>query len=536
MMYCPQVQELITSVLQSVRDGLLPPVPTDSHAFAKTYCVRNAFVWDLDPSVKQEGIRHIDYVSMHFAEKDHLPLDEMRSLIDNETRSSHVSDLRAKALRDEIESEELPWFSPPDTISEALLEEIAEQQLDKFCLRDGTHTPHHKAKFPKNHPAGIGSSGTKEEAFPKTSRKAKTLTKSIAARGFNYLAYPRYAGITRTQNATIDSPKIRLIWFAPFLLLLLGLETFGFVGERWLEHKLHMPTLYGTTLSEATDHVASVFSTCAVRSVVFMNGDYPSFDTGKKLDTITHGLKFTKGVQPWEFRYIAKLMLKSHKVLSQPDHQQKFITLLIMIFLHSACYKRIQIGHDLFHVVGMMASGDPYTYIVDTLLSDLRDSICMRLLSWTRLPRLFGGDDSLLAFLSTEFDQIKLMELMAQLFRTFLQPPPKCIVSTSLDDVKFHGRQWIAKGWKRNLHLIYSLLFFRERASLALFPEPFRMSGRADAAIALGRCLSLYQDSGYRYPFLLRCASSISEAFPGVQPRSDGKPEFYEFNDLFAVF
>lgn len=68
--------------------------------------------------------------------------------------------------------------------------------------------------------------------------------------------YPRYAGKTRTQLAEIIKPKIRLIWFCPFAFLLLQLELFGYIGDRWSQHKTGMPSLYGTTLDDAADYVA----------------------------------------------------------------------------------------------------------------------------------------------------------------------------------------------------------------------------------------------------------------------------------------
>lgn len=55
-------------------DGVLPPVAWDDNAPVRTYVEKNRFHWDLDSSIKQAGIRHINFMSLHFAEKSHLPL------------------------------------------------------------------------------------------------------------------------------------------------------------------------------------------------------------------------------------------------------------------------------------------------------------------------------------------------------------------------------------------------------------------------------------------------------------------------------
>ena len=106
----------------------------------RTYVEKNRFHWDLDSSIKQAGIRHINFMSLHFAEKSHFPESQMRSLLQSQTTSS--------CDPSHHDHDHLMIVSTVANLNGSILltpsmkncwDDICEEQLDKLHLRDAQY-------------------------------------------------------------------------------------------------------------------------------------------------------------------------------------------------------------------------------------------------------------------------------------------------------------------------------------------------------------------------------------------------------------
>lgn len=536
-MFCTIIRSFINSLTAAFDNGLLPPLPRATNDFSRVRKTETAVRWDLDPKVKREQERYVDQVAYNFLPKDILPPDLLDDLLVNGTRSNFVEADRHKPFVAAISFDYEPYDDPPAGITDKMLHELAIQAVDVFGLRlPGTKLANYDAtSWPPNHGAGLGYHGTKQENYPNAKNRCEKMMSHIAANGFDSMTYPRYAGISRTQIATVTESKTRLIWYISFHLLLMQLRLFTPILNAFLACK-SKPCIGGLTLEAATEKFNEHFTlpTDKDEPLVYFNVDYPSFDTGKVYEDETGKSTYAAGMQPWEYRWIALVLLYAYKS-NEGTRWDMNILFYLSVYMHSAVNKRIQVGSTLYFVRGMMASGDGPTYFDDTITAWMRFQVTCILMKIPKPTQLYygGGDDGIVAMSLKYYDRKRINQYVHTLFRSNWKLPPHSEVSSELSLVKFHGRYWHRQQWYRPLAYVVLLLLFREHSDLLFNPPLYRERGRADAAISLQRILSIYEDSGKRYYWLLRMAAELQEHFPGLQPRMGPDPEFYS---LFGVF
>lgn len=537
MMFCNSIRSLIHAFIAAFNNGKLPPVPTGLNDFHELHRDETLIAWDLDPKVKHAGERFVDQVAWNFLPKDILPPDAMDDIQCNGTRSNFVEADRHKPLIAAIETGYVAWDNPPAPITEAMLVELAREAVEVFGLRcpAAKLTPYDMTSWPPNHGAGLSYCGTKQEEYPRAKQRCMKMLDHIAAHGLDSMSYPRYAGISRTQLATITKSKTRLIWFVAFHLLLMQLRLFTVIITAF-QACTSKPAIGGLTLEEATKKFDQHFHLehDDDDSVVYFNIDYPAFDCGKSYEDEDGHEHYAAGMQPWEYRWLTLVIMFAYA----PDDGSKWdynVLFFIIVFAHSAINKRIQIGAWLYKVRGMMASGDGFTYFCDTLIGWLRFRIICMLMNIPKTKALYygGGDDGIVAMSLRHYNRDRINQLVRALFRSNWKLPPEAEVSNVRAEIKFHGRYWLQAQWYRPLEIVVSLLLFRENSDLLFNPPLYRERGRADAALSLQRVLSIYEDSGRRYSFLLKMAAEIQDMFPGMQPRTTPDREFYS---LFGVY
>ena len=442
-----------------------------------------------------------------------------REIVADGTRSNFSEQLRRQNLDDYISCGEKPWFQLPEGIDEALAVSCIEEIHRDFGLPcDLRLTTVDDVKYPLGSCAGFGYVGSKGDKFQLAKKKYSGMTATLSSEGFSYLSYPRYVGLSRTQLATISAPKVRLVWCCCFHLLLWQLQLFQGVYA-FKKHSPFLPSLFGRTLDESaakfSQHVGAVRKEAA-GDVIFMVTDFASFDLGRSVnDEHINALKnepasasvFLHGVQPWEILCVAYLLLICYRktILQRHSRERDFTLFSIAGFIHSAVFRRIQVGSSLYTIIGCMGSGDGYTCFCDSVINALRYKLVTAKLQITRLPYLVGGDDGLFAFHSN-LDVFTLDAAILKFFRQRWRKSGDRTAASEPTELVFHGRNWLQTRWSRDLVKTIQLVLYRERGSLMYAPPPFHEAGRVDASISLGRVLALFNDTGSKYSLLLKIA------------------------------
>ena len=119
MMYNRMLKEYFLHLTRCLCDGTLPGFPHSDSDPTHPSQQELHLKWDFDPHVKDEGVRHVDFVAAHFLDhKDLVSDDQWNEIVNDGTRSNFSSALSRKHLDDYIDSGEPAWFSPPDGLDE----------------------------------------------------------------------------------------------------------------------------------------------------------------------------------------------------------------------------------------------------------------------------------------------------------------------------------------------------------------------------------------------------------------------------------
>jgi len=459
-----------------------------------------------DPRAKHINERFVDKNAVWaFKNIEHEIPSQYLDDVELYTRSNYTPEQLYKPLEQAIESQAVAISTVPSILeNDPDFWFVVDEACDKFTpVRNLVPIDLDKVKTPENSFAGYGYTGTRGENRELGLRKARNLYQSFIDDGYDVEKSTPFIGLSRTQIAALDSPKVRLVWAAAQHSLLLSGRIFQPLYNVWKHYPT--PTMFGRTVDEQVIIVYNAMASCTQidSDLIALVGDFPAFDTGKIVNGTYH-----YGTQLWEDRIATSIMAQSY--IESPSDRKHEIAALFTLDLIQNGIKRIAVHDRIYTVKGMRPSGEFGTYMKDSIINYVRLRYTQVKLFGRNCPLVLkvGGDDSFQTIPSCE-DLVSKINVHLQPFNTQLAPPPKTQMSAVPGGIIFHGHSSPLGTISRDVPKVLQLAILTERSNLE---ENF-----ADATISYQRLNSIYIDSGKRHHFLIHAANMIETRFPGVK-------------------
>lgn len=523
-MACRSILLAFESLCRSLDSGSFPDIPKarddfDDLAVKETI---NSHPREWDPQAFHEGQHYVDWCAVEAISSVSDLQDVISRTLFNRTKANPSVEQRNKPMTDNIRNRTLIRRYPPAPIDPDLYHEVIKETAEECRLSDLRSYAYEDCKI-VNGLAGWGFHGKKHDGNNMRIgiKKANGFEEYIKAFGFDVLTSPPHIALTRCQLADITDPKVRLVWCCCLFIIQLAARIWQPIYNKWKKND-DIPMLFGYTLHEMNHKIMNIMewsddetSDYALDAPCFDCGGFKTYEDekGERIEEFFEGFAF------WEHIALTHMLCIAYETQFRREGLAG-IGLTIICELYSRLYKRLSAGRIMYHVKGLMASGDMATFGGDSLSLMNRNKFWTRLTKLTIVKSLTGGDNSFLRLLQSITDWEKQVKIpMKELFGTYYAFSKS--EEFVMDNPFFYGRKHYHGYWFREFDRALELCILRERSSLGDMTTNMSQEVlKRHRGISVFRLYSLFYDTGGCHIWILAAAQYLEKTY-NVKPIPD---------------